>query len=353
MHKKILIATGGTGGHVFPSIALMEFLEKESYKVIFTTDKRGKKYFNQIKKNTIYTLPMVSFNKKNLFSFLIFPVKLIFSIFYSIIIMTKHKPITVFGMGGYASFPSCLVAKILGIKLIIYENNIVAGKTNKFLSKLSNKVLTSFKEVVGFKNINNMIFVGNLIRYNFDEKKQIQTNKNKKLIILVIGGSQAAKIFGEIIPEILVKCKIDGVELEINQQCLSSQMSNIQNYYKKNGVSNNLFDFIENIKHYIEKVDIVITRAGSSMLAELKNCLKPFISIPLPSSADNHQYYNAKYYSENKMGILIEEKDLKTKLEKAIKLINKDRNIIDEIIKNQYLNKDKKVFENIKQALEN
>ena len=125
-----------------------------------------------------------------------------------------------------------------------------------------------------------MIFVGNLIRYNFDEKKQIQTNKNKKLIILVIGGSQAAKIFGEIIPEILVKCKIDGVELEINQQCLSSQMSNIQNYYKKNGVSNNLFDFIENIKHYIEKVDIVITRAGSSMLAELKNCLKPFISIP-------------------------------------------------------------------------
>ena len=89
------------------------------------------------------------------------------------------------------------------------------------------------------------------------------------------------------------------------------------------------------------------------MLAELKNCLKPFISIPLPSSADNHQYYNAKYYSENKMGILIEEKDLKTKLEKAIKLINKDRNIIDEIIKNQYLNKDKKVFENIKQALEN
>ena len=231
--------------------------------------------------------------------------------------MIKHKPITVFGMGGYASFPSCLVAKILGIKLIIYENNIVAGKTNKFLSKLSNKVLTSFKEVVGFKNINNMIFVGNLIRYNFDEKKQIQTNKNKKLIILVIGGSQAAKIFGEIIPEILVKCKIDGVELEINQQCLSSQMSNIQNYYKKNGVSNNLFDFIENIKHYIEKVDIVITRAGSSMLAELKNCLKPFISIPLPSSADNHQYYNAKYYSENKMGILIEEKDLKTKVRKS------------------------------------
>ena len=130
-------------------------------------------------------------------------------------------------------------------------------------------------------------------------------------------------------------------------------MSDIQNYYKKNGVSNNLFDFIENIKHYIEKVDIVITRAGSSMLAELKNCLKPFISIPLPSSADNHQYYNAKYYSENNMGIHIEEKDLKTKLEKAIKLINKDRNIIDEIIKNQYLNKDKKVFENIKQALEN
>ena len=124
--------------------------------------------------------------------------------------MIKHKPITVFGMGGYASFPSCLVAKILGIKLIIYENNIVAGKTNKFLSKLSNKVLTSFKEVVGFKNINNMIFVGNLIRYNFDEKKQIQSNKNKKLIILVIGGSQAAKIFGEIIPKILVKCKIDG-----------------------------------------------------------------------------------------------------------------------------------------------
>ena len=139
MHKKILIATGGTGGHVFPSIALMEFLEKESYEVIFTTDKRGKKYFNQIKKNTIYTLPMVSFNKKNLFSFLIFSVKLIFSIFYSIIIMIKHKPITIFGIGGYASFPSCLVAKILGIKLIIYENNIVAGKTNKFLSKLSNK----------------------------------------------------------------------------------------------------------------------------------------------------------------------------------------------------------------------
>ena len=137
------------------------------------------------------------------------------------------------------------------------------------------------------------------------------------------------------------------MSLKIYQQCLPEQNEILNLLYKNSHIDCEIFNFTNNILDYFSKVDLAITRSGSSMLAELINTKIPFISIPLPTSADNHQLKNAIYYEKNQYSYLIEEKDLSKKLFKLIKSIHDDRTILDKIIKKQKQYSDKLVFENI------
>ena len=123
------------------------------------------------------------------------------------------------------------------------------------------------------------------------------------------------------------------ISLKIYQQCLPEQNEFLSSFYKKLNLDFEIFNFSNNILEYFSKINIAITRSGSSMLAELINTKIPFISIPLPTSADNHQLKNAIYYEKNQYSYLIEEKDLSKKLFKLIKSIHEDRSLLDQIIK--------------------
>ena len=205
-------------------------------------------------------------------------------------------------MGGYASFPICLAAYILNIKFIIYENNLIIGKANRLLIPFTKQIFVSSKDLEGVpKKYENKIFeIGNII------KKQIINFKNKnlknkdftKLEILVLGGSQATKVFAEILPNIFNNCKKNGVLLKIYQHCLPSQNDTLKSYYQNKDIEFEIFNFSNDILEYFSKVNLAITRSGSSVLAELTNANIPFISVPLPTSADNHQLKNALYYQK-------------------------------------------------------
>ena len=168
---------------------------------------------------------------------------------------------------------------------------------------------------------------------------------------MVLGGSQAAKIFAEKLPLIFKKCYEDKIYLKIYQQCLPDQNKFLTSFYKNLKIDFEIFNFSNNILDYFSKINLAITRSGSSMLAEFINAKIPFIAVPLPSSVDNHQLKNAIYYEKNGYSYLIEEKDLNTKLFELIKKISEDPSLLSQIISQQRQYSDKSVYQNIDQQI--
>ena len=207
------------------------------------------------------------------------------------------------------------------------------------------------KEKVLKKYNNKTIEVGNIIKKNIFNFSKNKDSKDKKLNILVLGGSQAAKVFAEILPNIFRKCKEERIELKIFQQCLPDQNQELKLFYEKNSINFELFNFSNNLIDYLSKVNLAITRSGSSILAELTNAKIPFISVPLPSSADNHQLKNAMYYKSKNLSFLIEEKDLNEKLFYLIRDIYENSSKLIKIKDNQSHYSDKNVYKNIDQVL--
>ena len=325
---KILIATGGTGGHIFPSLSLAAFL-KTKYEVEIITDERGLKYIKNEEKINVTTINSDTIFKKNIFKAFWGVIKVFLSFISAILLFIKKRPKIIIGMGGYSSFPICLAGFCLRIPIIVYENNLTIGRANKFLLPMVKKILVSTNDIQGInsKYKKKVCFVGYLIRNNIlnlkkDESKNLERNI---LSILIMGGSQSAKIFGEILPEIIIKCFKNGMEFKIYQQCLDQQTSTIARIYKKFKLEFELFSFSEDIDKYYKKADLAITRSGASSLAELINLRIPFISIPLPSSADNHQFQNANYFKEKGYCFLLEERFITDKLFEILIDLKKDK----------------------------
>ena len=349
--KKIVIATGGTGGHIFPAYSLAKHFKDKKINVELISDERGLKYLQNEEGLKIIKIPSSTIFKKNIFKLLFSLLIILYSTIRSLIYLFFNRPNFVFGMGGYSSFSFCLAAKILNIPFIIYENNLYIGKANKYLLPFAKKLFVSNNDLEGVtdKYKNKICEIGNIIRkeiLNF-EKKTDNKKKDGEIKILILGGSQAAKIFAEKLPDIFKKCNDAKIPLKIYQQCLPEQNEFLTAFYKDINIEFEIFNFSNDILRYFSKINLAITRSGSSMLAELLNSKIPFISVPLPTSADNHQLKNAIYYEKNQYSYLIEEKDLNNKLFKLIKMIYENESLLDQIISKQKEYSDKSVYENI------
>ena len=349
--EKILIATGGTGGHVFPAYSLANFLIENNYSVKLTTDKRGFKYLKDYDKLNLVKIPSSPLIKKNIFKYLSSIFVIIYSIIRSTFFLLMNKPAIVIGMGGYSSFPICIAAFILRIKFIIYENNLIIGKANKYLLPYAEKLLVSYKELEGVpeKYSNKVLETGNILREEIiNLKTDKKVNEFDVIKILVLGGSQAAKIFADKLPTIFEKIKNSKIPIKVYQQCQKEQNEQLSQFYEKANIDHEIFNFTDKIVNYYLKVNLVITRSGASVLGELINAKIPFISIPLPTSADNHQYKNAQFYVKRGFGYLIDEKDIDINLYNLINSTFKDRKVINNILSNQRQYSDKNIFKNLK-----
>ena len=348
--QKILIATGGTGGHIFPAYSLANYLINKNFNVKLTTDKRGLEYLKNIKNLhfiKIYSSPLI---KKNVVKFIYSSFTIFFSIVQSLVYLLFNRPSVIFGMGGYSSFPICIAASILGIKFIIYENNLIIGKANKYLLPFAKKIFVSYKELEGVpeKYSNKVFQIGNIVREEIiNSNSSNQTNKFDEIKILVLGGSQAAKVFADELPQIFKKFKTSEISIKVYQQCQKKQSDQLSNFYEKAKIDYEVFNFTDKIIDYYFKANLVITRSGASVLGELINYKVPFISIPLPTSADNHQYKNAEFYQKKGYGYLLEEKDIKNKLYDLIHKIFNDKSLIKNILSNQRQYSDKDIFRNL------
>ena len=349
--NKIIIATGGTGGHVFPAYSLANYLIKNNYNIKLTVDDRGSKYlkdYENLKLIKITSSPLI---KKNIFTFLFSIFIILFSTLRSLFFLLFNRPSIVFGMGGYSSFPVCIASAILRIKFVIYENNMIIGKANRYLLPFAKKIFVSYGNLEGIpKNYSNKVFeIGNIVREEIINSKtrNVQNDRFDEIKILVLGGSQAAKVFAEQLPRIFKKLKNSKVPIKIYQQCQKKQNKQLSEFYKKAKIDFEIFNFTNKITDYYLKANLVITRSGASVLGELINIKIPFISIPLPTSADNHQFKNAIYYKKKGLGYIINEKDINNQLYDLIESIFKDKSLVKKILANQSLYSDKNIFQNI------
>ena len=335
--NKIIIATGGTGGHIFPAESLYEKL-KEKFNVEIITDKRGFQFLKQ--KNSIKVIDTVSIPKKNILKIIPNIIKILISIINSYLFIKKSKPCLVLGMGGYSSFPTCIASFLLKIPVIIYENNLVLGRANKVLLPFVKKIIISNKNISGIpkKFEKKIFFSGYFLRKEiFDVKRESSNYKKDELKILILGGSQSAKVFGDLIPKIILNCYKNNFKLKIFQQCLEKQISRIKTLYNENNIDFKLFTFSENLIEFYKNADFAITRSGASSIAELVNLKIPFVAIPLPSSADQHQYKNALDFKNKGFCFLLEEKFIHSKLFDILNDLNKNREKLN-LLKNKMQN---------------
>jgi len=355
MTKKIIFSAGGTGGHIFPAINLMKHFFNKEYKVLLVTDNRGNNFIKNNSEFKSYTIRAGTPTNKNLFKkffsyFLIF-----YSIIRSILILKKEKPDLIFGLGGYVSFPISFASRFFNLPLIIYENNMVLGRTNKYLSSFSKKILLAKKITQNFpeKYKSKTYEVGTILNKNIINSSSFKRNNDKrKFSILVLGGSQGAEIFGKVVPTVVKMIKDAGYEIEINQQCTIGQKNSLIDFYKKNNIKNYVFEFDKNILKLILPSNIAITRCGASTTAELVHTFTPFIAVPLPNSIDNHQYLNAKYYENKGCCWLLEQNNFNTKnLFDLIMETIKNENKLENIRKNMKKNYNKNVYSNIENEI--
>ena len=294
MKSKILISTGGSGGHVLPAITIYDHL-KSNYETLISTDLRGLKYLDKENYNHIIV------NTPKLNNLLLFPfsfLKVFILTLKSLIILKRENISILISTGGYMSLPLCLAAKILSIKIYLIEPNMVLGRANKFFLYFAKKLICYSKELINLpkKFEHKQTIVMPLIRKKYYDIDNYH-NEGNFFTITIIGGSQGAKIFDTLINELLVKIsKI--CSLKVVHQTSKKNTDFLEKFYKVNKIENKVFTFDENLNILLKQSDLCITRAGASSLAELSLLKIPFIAIPLPTSKDNHQFENAKYYKD-------------------------------------------------------
>ena len=348
MNKKIIFSAGGTGGHIFPAINLMSHFSNKGYKTALVTDKRGNNFISKKSNFISYILKVDTPTNKNLIK-KFFSLFVIFnSIIKSIIILKREKPDLIIGFGGYVSFPISLSSIFFKIPLIIYENNLVLGRANRYLSPLAKKILLSkiIKDNFPKKFNDKICEVGPILNKNIINYSNLNNNTNdKNFSLLVLGGSQGAEVFGKIIPLAIKKIKDEGYNIEIYQQCVRGQRKIITEYYKKNNIKNYIFEFDSNMVKLISSSNLAITRCGASTTAELVHTITPFIAVPLEQSVDNHQYLNAKFYNERGCCWILEQKNFTVdSLFNLILKIIKNKNQLETMRQNMKKNYNNKIY---------
>ena len=304
MTKKVLISTGGSGGHVIPAITIYNHI-KHKHETLITTDIRGLAYLDKDYKVFVINTPKLNNYFLLPFSFL----KILFLTVKSFFILKKNNISILISTGGYMSLPVCLAAKILGINIFLIEPNMVLGRANKFFLNFSRKLICYSKNLINLPfGINHkLITIKPLIRKEYYEASTTQKHDNL-FTIIIIGGSQGAKIFDELLNKSFVSIAKQA-SVKIIHQTSEKNINFLKNFYSQNNIESRVFSFDHNLNEVLKQGDLCITRAGASSLAELSFLNIPFIAIPLPSSKDNHQYENAKYYEEQDCCWIIDQKN--------------------------------------------
>jgi UDP-N-acetylglucosamine--N-acetylmuramyl-(pentapeptide) pyrophosphoryl-undecaprenol N-acetylglucosamine transferase len=307
--KNFAFIAGGTAGHIFPALALSEILGTTN-NIIFITDKRGSKFIDKKQISKIKIMQLQNINGTC--------IEKIFAAFWIVLAtikclfwLKKEKIQFIIAFGGLTNLPSLIAAKILKIPFILHEQNALLGRGNKFFAKDAKFIASSFFTTHGLEEYRDKVIVtGNPIRQIVLEVKRRRTKITKDLQILVVGGSQGAKIIDQKVTKALLSLtEIKQENIILFQQAYN--LKSIKASYKSSHFKQVIIEnFFENLPQLIADSDLIITRGGATTLAEIEYLGIPAIIIPLAAAADNHQFYNAQELVKAGQAMIIEEKNL-------------------------------------------
>ena len=343
---KIIISGGGTGGHIYPAIAIARKIQElnKNAEILFVgakgrmeMEKVPEEGFNIVGLNVVGIQRSLSINAilKNLK----FPFLLLKSFNHAKKIIEDFKPNIVVGVGGYASGPTLRMAHRLKIPTLIQEQNSYAGLTNKWLSKKTQKICVAYENMSQFFEVNKLVLTGNPVRKDIENlesklseaKKYFKVSKNEK-VILVLGGSLGAKSINEGIINSIHTIKDQNIKLiwQVGKryfEAIEDQLNQIK-------IPNvNVFAFIKRMDLAYSLADVVISRAGALSISELTLAGKPSILVPSPNVSEDHQTKNAMSLVVKSAAILIKDNQTNLLLNTAIELL-KDENQLNRVSQN-------------------
>lgn len=329
---RIIIAGGGTGGHIYPAIAIGHALQRlQPGTELLFVGANGKMEMEKVPNEgfKITGLDIAGFNRSNMLKNIMLPFKILKSRMQAGNIIKEFKPNAIVGVGGYASFPVMQAGQAMGIPTLIQEQNSYAGKSNKILGKKAKAICVAYENMWRFFPADKLMITGNPVRKPIAEMKKTAAEgraafglKEGVRTLLVVGGSLGAKSINEAVDALLDQVVDNNTQLL--WQTGKPYFEQAQKRAAAFGDKVKVQEFITNMDDAYAAADIVISRAGALAIAELCIAAKPVIFVPYPHAAENHQESNALALVNNEAAIMIKDTDLKIMLVTTLKALARD-----------------------------
>ena len=305
--KKVLVMAGGTGGHVFPALAIAKALEKQGVEILWLGT-RGRMEEQLVPKYgfDIKYIDVKGVRRNGLKTLLKAPFMIVKAIMQARKVIQEFKPDVVLGMGGYASGPGGAAAFLSGIPVVLHEQNAAAGMTNKLLFKIASRVMLGFPGA--FKG-DKVTVVGNPVRESIIALNSIERCYDKPVInIAIVGGSLGAQALNNLVPKALTKFSIP--QIKVVHQCGKGNSEKVKPLYDGAIFDVEVCDFIDDMDALYKDTDLMICRAGALTVAEVSCARLPAIFVPLPTAVDDHQTKNAMVMQNNGAAIVCKQSEL-------------------------------------------
>lgn len=309
MTMRALIMAGGTGGHVFPALAVAAALQQHDVDIVWIGTEKGiEAKLVPDAGHPLHFIHVQGLRGNGLLGWLLAPFKLIKAVCEALLIIKRVQPNVVLGLGGFASGPGGVAAWLLRKPLVIHEQNAIPGLTNRLLSKIAKRVLEGFDN--SFVNITNAQWVGNPVRASIEAlatPKQRFNDRAGALRLLVLGGSLGAKTLNEIVPQAL---GLSAQKIAVKHQCGERHLANCKTHYQQAEIIADITAFIDDMPAAYAWADLVVCRAGALTIAELSVAGVAALLVPFPYATDDHQTHNAAALVEAGAAYLLPEKTL-------------------------------------------
>lgn len=311
--KRALVMAGGTGGHIFPGLAVAEALRDRGWQVYWLGGKGTASHpsmESQLVPPRGFVFEAINFSGvrgKGMTTLALLPLRLLRAFWQSIQVLRRIKPDVVVGLGGYITFPAGLMSVLLGKPLVLHEQNSVAGMVNKVLAGVADRVFTAFPNV-----IRNAEWIGNPLRPAFTNQPapaQRFAGRTGPLKLLVVGGSLGARALNTVVPQALALVP-NALRPVVTHQSGARQIDELRANYQQAGVDASLTPFIEDTATAFADADLIICRAGASTVTEIAAVGAAALFVPFPAAVDDHQTVNAKFLVDQGAGWLLQQQAL-------------------------------------------
>ena len=306
--RTILIMAGGTGGHIFPALAVADQLRDQGWKIVWLGSKSGME--SKLVPQHGFEIVWMRFSGlrgKGLMRMILLPLNLAVAFWQSARAIFRVRPDVVLGMGGYISFPGGMMAAVLARPLVLHEQNSIAGLANKVLARVADRILVAFPNA-----LKNAEWTGNPVRRDIAQlpaPEQRFRNRTGNLKVLVVGGSLGAQVLNEMVPRALALIP-ESRRPEVTHQAGEKHLCMLESAYRQAGVSATTLAFIGDMSHAYATADVVICRAGALTVSELAAAGIASVLVPFPSAVDDHQTFNARYLTDKSAAVLLPQAEL-------------------------------------------